>query len=239
MTTVEAASIACTLAPGELTDRLASIAALNREALRSHERRDLVLELRYAPEARARVHEMVRNEQACCAFLAFELHETENEIRLTVTAPETARAVADALFEQFVGAAPKSSSCACATSAPVVSVHLKVPPGAKAAGVTALTLSTGAVACGVCCVLPFAVPATVLAGAGTVMAWFVKMHVWASVLAILSVAGAWGWVAWQTRRTRRRPATSTLLVMAAATVLMTLAVLWPLVEKPLIRLLRA
>jgi hypothetical protein len=238
MTIVEASPIACTLAPGAFKDRTAWIAALNKEALRKYQRRDLILELSYAPEARERVHEMVRNEQACCGFLAFELHETRNEIRLTVTAPETTREAADALFEQFVVNAPAPSSCACATSASVVKTSSKEPPGSKAAGVTAVTLSTGAVACGVCCVLPFALPATILASAGSLLAWFVKLHVWVTILAVLSVAGAWGWIAWQTRRTRRRPATSTLFMMGAATVLLTVAVLWPLLEKPLIRMLR-
>jgi hypothetical protein len=239
MTIVDVSPIACTLAPGAFKDRLAWMAALNKDALRKYARRDLVLELSYALEARERVHEMVRNEQACCGFLAFELHETGNEIRLTVTAPERARGAADALFEQFVANAPAPSSCACATSASVVKTSSKEPPGSKAAGVTAVTLSTGAVACGVCCVLPFALPAAVLASTGSLLALLVKMHVWVTILAILSVAGAWGWIAWQTRRTRRKPALSTLFMMGASTVLLTVAVLWPLLEKPLIRMLRA
>jgi hypothetical protein len=239
MTIVEVSPIACTLAPGAFNDRLAWIAALNKDALRKYARRGLVLELSYALEARERVHEMIRDEQRCCGFLAFELHETANEIRLTITAPETAREAADALFEQFVANAPAPSSCACATSASVVKIPAKEPPGSKAAGVTALTLSTGAVACGVCCVLPFALPAAVLASTGSLLAMFVKMHVWVTILAILSVAGAWGWIAWQTRRTRRKPAISTLLMMGVATMLLTAAVLWPLLEKPIIRMLRA
>ena len=239
MTIVDVSPIACTLAPGAFKDRLAWMAALNKDALRKYARRDLVLELSYALEARERVHEMVRNEQACCTFLAFELHETGNEIRLTVTAPERAREAADALFEQFVASAPAPSSCACATSTSVVKNSSKEPPGSKAAGVTAMTLSTGAVACGVCCVLPFALPAAVLASTGSLLALLVKMHVWVTILAILSVAGAWGWIAWQTRRTRRKPALSTLFMMGASTVLLTVAVLWPLLEKPLIRMLRA
>jgi hypothetical protein len=101
-----------------------------------------------------------------------------------------------------------------------------------------MTLSTGAVACGVCCVLPFALPATVLASAGSLLAWFVKLHVWVTILAMLSVVGAWGWIAWQTRRTNRKPAISTLFIMGVATVLLMVAVLWPLLEKPLIRMLR-
>ena len=237
MTIVEPSPIACTLAPGAYKDRLAWIAALNKDALRKCARRDLVLDLSYAPEARERVREMVRNEQACCAFLGFELHEAGNEIRLIVTAPEAAREAADALFEQFVANAP-APSCGCSTSASAVKTPSKEPPGSKAAGVTAVTLSTGAVACGVCCVLPFALPATILASTGSLLAWFVKLHVWVTILAILSVVSAWGWITWQTRRTRRKPATSTLFMMGAATVLLTVAVLWPLLEKPLIRMLR-
>jgi hypothetical protein len=106
----KAPPIACTLLPGEFKDRLASIGALTRHALRSHERRGLVLHLRYAPEARDRVREMVRNEQTCCSFLAFDVREGPNEVRLTITAPEAAREAADLLFEHFVAAAPGKSA---------------------------------------------------------------------------------------------------------------------------------
>ena len=169
---------------------------MNKDALRSYARRDLVLELRYAPEARERVLEMVRNEQACCAFLAFELDEVGNEIRLTITAPERAREATDGLFDPFVANAPAPSSCACAASASTAKPPLKEPPGSKAAGVTAATLATGAVACGVCCVMPLALPATILAATGPLLAWFVKLHLWVTILAILSVTCAWGWIGW-------------------------------------------
>ncbi|WP_247512162.1 hypothetical protein [Bradyrhizobium sp. 157] len=239
MLIVEAAPIACTLTPGAHQERLSWIAALNRDALRSHARRDLVLELRYAREARDRVLELVRKERACCGFLAFDLDERGGEIRLTITAPEAAREAAAALFEEFVAEAP-TSSCACATSpSPVGTPLSKEPPGAKAAGVMAVTLSTGAVACGVCCVLPFALPATVLASTGTLLARLVSAHLWLTLLAIVAVVGAWGWIAWQSRRTGRRPAMSTLVMMSASTVLLAIAVLWPLIETPLIGVLRA
>lgn len=237
MTIAEGLPIACTLAPAEYKDRLVSISALNRDALRNHQRRDLVLQLNYTIEARERVQAMVRNEQSCCAFLAFDLREVGNEVRLTVTAPERAREAADALFQQFVTNAP--APCACASSAPIVGNAVGELPGSKAASVTAMTLSTGAIACGACCILPFTLPATVLAATGSVLAWFVHMHVWVTILAILAVVGAWGWIAWQILRTRRKPAMSTLIMMASSTVFSTVAVLWPLIEKPLIRMLRA
>ncbi|WP_247509941.1 tetratricopeptide repeat protein [Bradyrhizobium sp. 157] len=238
MTTTESPPIACTLAPGAYKDRMAWIGALTRDALRSHERRDLVLDLRYAPEARDRVRELVRNEQACCSFLSFDLREEPNEIRLTITAPETARDAADTLFEQFVAGAPSQSACACAApSSDAVASGEERQPGTKAAGLTAVTLATGAVACGACCVLPLALPAALLAGTGGVLAWFANMHLWITGLAVLAVIGAWGWIAWQTRRTRCKPAASTLYVMVAATALMSTAVLWPFIEEQLVSLL--
>lgn len=236
MTIIEALPIACTLAPEEYKDRAASIAALNKDALRKFERRDLILELHYALEARGRVQEMVRNEQTCCAFLSFDLRKEGDEIRLIITAPERAREAADALFDQFAANAPAQPSCACATGLKTAS---KEPPGTKAAGVTAVTLATGAIACGACCVLPFALPATVLASTGSLLSSFVRMHWWITALSVLAVMGAWGWIAWQMRRTGRKPSFSTLVMMAASTVLMTVSVLWPLIEKPLIRALRA
>lgn len=97
--------IACTLAPDAYKDRIAWIAALNEDALLGHERHDRQLDLRYAPRARARVSELVRNEQACCSFLCFELRDDVDAIRLTITAPESARGAADALLEQFMAGA--------------------------------------------------------------------------------------------------------------------------------------
>ena len=97
--------IACTLQPGEYQQRLAWLAQLSRDGLLEMSRDDLQLELRYAPAVADRVREMVSKEQACCAFLNFELAETTEGVRLTITAPERARDVADALFEQLVSSA--------------------------------------------------------------------------------------------------------------------------------------
>ena len=64
MTIVEASPIACTLTSGAYKARLAWIGALNKDALRKYTRRDLVLELSYAPEARERVREIAARMQA-------------------------------------------------------------------------------------------------------------------------------------------------------------------------------
>jgi len=52
-------SIACSLDIGGFKDRVAWIADLNRVALRSHQRDDLVLHLRYDAKSADRVIEMV------------------------------------------------------------------------------------------------------------------------------------------------------------------------------------
>lgn len=92
--------IACTLSATDYRARLAEIAALSQDALRSVEQRGLTFELRYAPAAAARVRRLVERERTCCAFLAFELHEDADEVRLLVTAPPgAADAVPDLLAE--------------------------------------------------------------------------------------------------------------------------------------------
>src|SRR5919108_3440583 len=104
------APIACTLQLGDYRERLAWIAGLARDGLLAVSRDDLRLELRYAREVADRVREMVGKEQSCCAFLDFELAETDQGMQLTITAPERAREVADAMFEQFVPADMSASS---------------------------------------------------------------------------------------------------------------------------------
>src|SRR5713226_5711289 len=79
--------IACTLAAEDFRDRLAWIAALTRDALRGYSRDDLVLNLRYAPEAASRVRELMLKEQVCCGFLAFEMYQHPDEVRLTIRRP--------------------------------------------------------------------------------------------------------------------------------------------------------
>jgi hypothetical protein len=240
MTVVETPPIACALAPGAFKDRLAWIRALAKDALRSHERRDLTLDLVYAPEARDRVREMVRNERACCPFLTFDLHEQPHEVRLTITAPEAARETADMLFEQFVAGSYEHSACGCGgASETALTAGAETLVGTRAAGIAAVTLATGAVACGACCVLPLALPAVVLAGTGTALAWLAAAHAWITPVAILVVASAWGWIGWLTVRTRRKPAPSTVYLMAAATMLAGIALSWPLIEPGFARMLRS
>ncbi|MEZ5289764.1 MAG: hypothetical protein R2745_01635 [Vicinamibacterales bacterium] len=95
--------IACTLSPTDHRARLAAIAALSRDALRHVERRGLTLDLRYAPEAAARVRTLVDQERSCCAFLTFDLQEAAHEVRLLVTAPAAAAEVVPELLFELTG----------------------------------------------------------------------------------------------------------------------------------------
>ena len=104
------APVACTLTPGDFQNRAREIADLRQQHLTAVERRELVLELRYARSAAARVRAMVAAEQTCCAFLAFEIEETADDLHVTIIAPERARNVAEELFVVFGGEAARASS---------------------------------------------------------------------------------------------------------------------------------
>lgn len=107
------APIACSLSAGAFETRIAAIAELNRDALRTHERNDLTLILTYAPEARDRVNDMVRREQECCGFLDFAVTEEGCAVQVRVVAPEEARIAAESLYDEFITGASQAPSCAC------------------------------------------------------------------------------------------------------------------------------
>jgi hypothetical protein len=108
----------------------------------------------------------------------------------------------------------------------------------RAASVAALTTAAGAVACGVCCVLPFALPAVAAASAGGALAWFGRAHGIMTLIASAIVVGAWISIVAQSRRTQRRPASSTQYAMGIATAALALAIVWPRIEPYLIDMLR-
>lgn len=95
--------IACTLSLTDYRARVAEIAALSRDALRHAEQRGSTLDLRYAPQAAARVRRLVKQERACCAFLQFELHESTDEICLLVTIPPAAAEAVPELLAELTG----------------------------------------------------------------------------------------------------------------------------------------
>lgn len=101
--------------------------------------------------------------------------------------------------------------------------------GGKAAGAAVVTALTAA-ACTACCILPFTLPAVILASAGGTIAILDHAHAWVTRLAIFAVACAWLWIAWQVRKTQRRAARSTVVVMVIATLLTAVAASWPVIE---------
>src|SRR5918998_6097498 len=100
--------------------------------------------------------------------------------------------------------------------------------GTKTESAVAVTASTAALACGVCCVLPFAVPAAILGSIGGVLAWFAEAYSWLTPIALLAVGAGWTWVGYQSWRTRRYPAPLTILLMTFATIMMAAAWVWPM-----------
>lgn len=119
-----------------------------------------------------------------------------------------------------------------------IKAETSAQPKAKIAGGAAALAATGAVACGVCCVLPFALPAAMLAATGGALAWFAGLMPWITGFAVLAVVGAWIWVGVQTLRTRRRPAPSTLVTMGLASAFLVTALAWPRLEGFIIAALR-
>lgn len=101
--------------------------------------------------------------------------------------------------------------------------------GGKAAGAAALT-AIAAATCTACCVLPFMLPAVVLALAGGSIAVLDHAHAWVTEFAMAMTVFAWLWIAWQARTTNRRIARSTLAIMIAATLLTAAAAARPVIE---------
>lgn len=95
--------IACTLGAGDFQTRMRWIADLNGRHLKTQRQEGLTLHLAYDPAARDDVHELVRRESECCAFLSFTIVEHPDEITLAVTAPPTAAAASEEIFAGFLG----------------------------------------------------------------------------------------------------------------------------------------
>jgi cytochrome bd-type quinol oxidase subunit 2 len=115
-----------------------------------------------------------------------------------------------------------SPGCACATAS-------SEKTGSKAAGVATMTALVAA-ACTACCILPFTLPAAVLAFAGGSIAVLDHAHGWMTKLAIAVVIGAWCWIGWRRWRSGRRIARTTAALMIVATLLTVAAACWPLIE---------
>lgn len=105
--------IACALGAGDYQARVRWIADLNQRSLLDHRRDDLTLHIDYETGALAEVEDLVRQESACCAFLAFEIEQRPTSVHLTVTAPEDARVAAETLFEDFIASRSPTQARTC------------------------------------------------------------------------------------------------------------------------------
>jgi hypothetical protein len=106
--------------------------------------------------------------------------------------------------------------------------------GGRTAGAIAATAGTAALACGVCCVLPIAVPAIALTSAGGVLAWFGSVHAWATWIAAAAVVAGWLWIWRLAAKSKAKTAPTTLWLMGIATLALGAAVLWPSIEPAII-----
>lgn len=103
-TALQSAPIACTLSSADFKARSLWLHELQERALVRHREEGSSLHLEYRVEHAADVERMVQQEQACCAFLHFELQHTPSGLVVTVTAPPEAAADARTLFAHLVPA---------------------------------------------------------------------------------------------------------------------------------------
>jgi hypothetical protein len=97
--------IACSLIATDLTERLAQMAALGRDALLDADVTESRAMLRFAAGAGAGVRErlaaIVAAESECCAFLTMGVHDEPDVAVLTIDAPEGAESVLHELADAF------------------------------------------------------------------------------------------------------------------------------------------
>lgn len=229
------APVACTLSPGDYRERTSWLAELNRDALLSFRHDGLRLELVYAGRAATRVAELVERERRCCGFLSFGLSVEGENVRVIVDAPEHAREASATLFEQFRSGKVVGTDCTCASGCVEGCVESPAT-GDRVARAAATTGTVAALACGVCCVLPFVFPAVVATGAGAAVAAFAGTYWWALALAGVLLVSGWGWLVWQKMQTRRVIGKGTMRAMLAATLIGLLAWGWSFVEPDIIAL---
>jgi hypothetical protein len=97
--------------------RAEQIRAVGRDGLIRAERGGRRTVLRFRPEVRARVEEIVAAESSCCAFLDFELVEDSGAIVLSIAAPDGGEPAAQLLADLFAADRPDALPASPAWSA--------------------------------------------------------------------------------------------------------------------------
>ena len=215
----------CTLPRHDFSERMLWIANLNRDALRSIERKDRSLRLVYAPEAMDRVLLLAEKESACCGFLTFKPTVGPSEVILDITAPAVAAKAAQPLFEQFASKVATGHGCGCNPM-----VEKAAPASGGPARLAVKTSAVAAVACGVCCLVPFIFPAFALTTAGAGVAAAAGTYWWAIRLSFLLITAGWVWLIVDAVRRGRRPGRSSVIAMTTATGFAVLAYSWSFLE---------
>jgi hypothetical protein len=93
-------SIACTLNPGEYTDRTGQLAALATRGLRTRQPTPDGERLTFTDTEQTE-HELraaIAAESSCCAFLRMDLHRAGGVLVLDIAGPEDARPIIAELF---------------------------------------------------------------------------------------------------------------------------------------------
>jgi len=124
---------------------------------------------------------------------------------------------------------PCDGSPGCGCVAPK-GIGTKAAATASVAAASASVTAWAAAACTACCVLPFTLPAALLALVGGSIAVLDHAHLWVTRLAVAAVIAAWLWIIWQRRKTRRPIARATMALMIAASLLTAVAASWPWIE---------
>jgi hypothetical protein len=97
--------LVCSLDADRLSERLARMSALGRSSLISADATERGAKFWFRPEGATaeRLAAIVAAEADCCAFLAIDVREEPNALRLTIEAPEGAEPVIEELVEAFRG----------------------------------------------------------------------------------------------------------------------------------------
>jgi hypothetical protein len=105
----EESPVACSLSGGELEQRVAAIAEVGAASLVSRTATGgrHLLRFRAGAQTQRRLEEIVAAESECCSFLDLSLTEENDEIVLSIAAPEGGQETAAGLVEAF-GAPPQS-----------------------------------------------------------------------------------------------------------------------------------
>jgi cytochrome bd-type quinol oxidase subunit 2 len=123
-----------------------------------------------------------------------------------------------------------SPGCGCVAPREIEKIGTKAAATASVAAASASVTALAAAACTACCVLPFTLPAALLALVGGSIAVLDHAHLWVTRLAVAAVIAAWLWIIWQRRKTQRPIARTTMALMIAASLLTIVAASWPWIE---------